>query len=209
MKRMSDRAATVFFLAFAAGVVVAAPSQAQEQLGNQDPVQAQMQAPTTTQDAMQEPAPAPLVIRDFVMTRGIEAREPADRTESFRTTDGQAYAFLRLANDGPPTDLTVVWRYEGTVHGKVDLAVGSSPGWRTWSSVNLKPGDWAVEISNADGVVLAERHFTVDAAFAGDPVTTPDGSDAAEYKQITQDPSKPALDETPSPQGASPADSDG
>jgi len=215
MKRLRDFPATVSCLAFAASVLVAAPGVAQERIQDgmsiQDPVEMQMQE--TTQHAMSDLAPAALIIRDFVLSRGIEGREPADRTEAFRTTDGQAYAFLRIANDGPPTDLTIVWRYEGAVHGTVDLAIGSSPGWRTWSSANLKPGDWTVEVSDAEGVVLAQRQFTVDTTFASDPATASEESGTATFRQITQEPGdgavNPAMDGTPMRPSATQSDSDG
>jgi len=43
----------------------------------------------------------------------------------------------------------------------VDLTIGTSPGWRTWSSATLKSGDWRVELVTEGGEVLAERAFTV------------------------------------------------
>jgi len=211
MKILNNGAALGVCVACAVGLLAAVPAGAQEQ----DPAAMPGQTAAQTQDTMPEAmpetmhSPAPLIIRDFVLTHGVEAREPADRTESFRTTDGQAYAFLRIANDGPPTDVTVQWRYEGAVHGTVDLGIGSSPGWRTWSSANLKPGDWTVEVRDAEGVVLAERRFTVENTFAGDPVQTPESASQADFQQITQEPQKPAMGRMPMPPDAAPRDGDG
>ena len=102
-----------------------------------------------------------LIIRDFVLTHGVYEREPVDAVESFSPADEHGYLFARIANDGAPTEITVVWYRDGIVHGHVDLHVGTSTGWRTWSSATLTTGDWRVELMTETGVVLAERSFTV------------------------------------------------
>ncbi len=56
-------------------------------------------------------------------------------------------------------------------HGSVWLNVGQSPGWRTWSSANLRPGNWSVTLVDAGGSVLVQRSFivgqTVDTMMTG------------------------------------------
>jgi hypothetical protein len=224
MKRMREGATMLFGFACALGLVVATPVRAADTapLQTQAPRAAQMQAlseaalsgsapsqsaPSETAPSdttSSEAAPAALIIRDFVLTRGIDAREPVDRAESFRSTDDQAYAFLRIANDGPPADLTVEWRYEGAEHGSVALAIGRSPGWRTWSSANLKPGDWRVAVSTADGQLLAERRFTVGTELADESGAAPGGPAGAAFQQVTQEPGSAV-----SAQPAAPGDGDG
>ena len=113
-----------------------------------------------------------LIIRDFVLTHGVYEREPVDAVESFSPADERGYLFARIANDGAPTNVTVIWYRDGVVHGHVALHVGSSTGWRTWSSANLTQGDWRVELMTDTGVVLAERSFPV--AY---PVRTGDSGD--------------------------------
>jgi hypothetical protein len=129
-----------------------------------------------------------VVIRDFELTRGIFEREPTGTVDSFDVSDSQGFVFARIANDGPPTGMTVVWRYEDTVHAAVDLDVGTSTGWRTWSSANLKPGEWTVELVDADGIVLAQRSFTVGTALAEDRMPATDGRSGPGFEQLTQDP---------------------
>ncbi len=102
-----------------------------------------------------------LVIRDFVLSHGITEREPVDITNSFLPSDERAYAFLRVSNLGAPTNVTFAWYYEDRVHAVVDLDIGTSPGWRTWSSTNLRSGQWRVELLGHDGLVLAEHSFVV------------------------------------------------
>ncbi len=112
-----------------------------------------------------------LVVRDFVLTNNIVGREPTNETTSFTIHDKRAFAFARINNTGESTAVNVVWHYEGTQHGSVWLKVGTSPGWRTWSSANLKPGNWSVTLVDAEGSVLVQRSFivgqTVDTMMTG------------------------------------------
>lgn len=102
-----------------------------------------------------------LVVQDLILSRGIYEREPADIAKSFEPSDERAYAFARISNEGPLTSVSFVWHYGSNIHAKVDLNVGTSQGWRTWSSAKLKSGDWRVELVTEEGEVLAERAFTV------------------------------------------------
>ncbi len=102
-----------------------------------------------------------LVVRDFVLTNAVVDREPTYDTNEFTTQDKKAFAFARINNTGAPTAVNVVWRHEGKQHGSVWLNVGDSTGWRTWSSANLKPGNWSVTLIDAGGSVLVERSFIV------------------------------------------------
>ena len=109
-----------------------------------------------------------LIIKDFVLTHAIDEREPIDMVEGFTPADRKGYVYARVFNDGQPERLTVVWMHEGSEHARVGLNIGTSSGWRTWSSANLKPGDWSVQLRNAEGLVLAERDFAVRPEFAMD-----------------------------------------
>ena len=102
-----------------------------------------------------------LVIRDFVLTHGVLEREPVGSTEAFVVEDGRAYAFARINNEGSPTTVSFVWQYGNEKHANIDMNVGTSSGWRTWSSVALRPGNWQVQLVGSDGVVLAQRTFSV------------------------------------------------
>jgi len=103
-----------------------------------------------------------LEVREFVLTRGIEAREPADATEGFAATDGRAYAFARIANTGDPVTVIFVWRQGDKVHSVYTATIGASPGWRVWSHITPKPGSWRVELATESGTVIAELAFSVD-----------------------------------------------
>ncbi len=116
--------------------------------------------------AQQGVAEGGIVIKDFVLTHAIAQREPIDLVDGFTPHDERGTAFFRIFNDGQPTDLRAIWTHEGNVHANVELTIGNSPGWRTWSSVNLKPGQWNVQLRDPRGVVLAERSFAVQSEFA-------------------------------------------
>ncbi len=102
-----------------------------------------------------------LVVRDFVLTNDVVDREPTNEAVAFTTHDERAFAFARINNTGAPTTVKVVWRHEGMEHGSVWLNVGMSSGWRTWSSANLRPGNWSVTLVDAGGSVLVQRSFIV------------------------------------------------
>ncbi len=102
-----------------------------------------------------------LVVREFVLTHGIVGREPTNDTSAFTVHDKKIYAFARINNTGAATAVNVIWTYQGARHGSVWLNVGKSPAWRTWSSANLKPGNWSVSLIDADGSIMVQRSFTV------------------------------------------------
>jgi hypothetical protein len=135
-----------------------------------------------------------LSVRDLVLTRNVAERMPTDSVDAFAADDAVGYAFVRVNNPGDPTTVRVVWRRDNQEHGSVPLNVGTSSGWRTWSSTNLSPGNWQVEVVAADGAVLSRKDFTVgvqaaDAASADrqgtpvrDPQTSQEPDDAGSYR---------------------------
>lgn len=113
-----------------------------------------------------------IVVRNFVLSHGIHDREPISETESFNVEDGKAFAFARIQNTGDPTMVSFVWEYGDTHHATVPVNVGRSPGWRTWSTARLRSGNWRVKLVDAQGAVLLEKSFTVDAN-GSSPVAMP------------------------------------
>ena len=128
-----------------------------------------------------------VVIRDFVLTHGIHEREPVGTTDSFMSSDGRGYAFARISNDGSPTQVSFIWYYGDEMHATIDMNIGTSGGWRTWSSVNLRPGNWRVKLQDSNGMVIAERSFSVDHS-GGTSTTTSDSMD----KQSSTSPGAPS-----------------
>lgn len=108
-----------------------------------------------------------LYVRDFVLTNGVADREPVDSIQSSVVNGDQVYVHARINNSGDPTTVRVVWLYEGERHATVPLEVGTSSGWRTWSSANLHPGQWRVELQDPYGSVLTQKSFTVGSQMYG------------------------------------------
>ena len=108
-----------------------------------------------------------IVVRNFILSHGIHEREPISETESFRIEDGTAYAFARIQNTGDPTMVSFVWEIDDSTHATVPVSIGASPGWRTWSTAQLRPGDWRVKLVDAQGDVLLEKAFTVECNSGG------------------------------------------
>ena len=108
-----------------------------------------------------ELSPSISLIR-LVLTRRIVDREPSGTVTSFSAADRQAFAFVRLSNPGPPTEVSFVWYRGNSKRSIVKTDVGTSRAWRTWSSVRLSPGSWRVKILSPDGRLIGEQGFVVE-----------------------------------------------
>jgi type II secretory pathway predicted ATPase ExeA len=108
-----------------------------------------------------EPQTDGIAVRDLVTARDVIAREPAELTTTFSPRDGRAFAHARIYNPGGPTAVSFVWLYDDALYATVDMPVGTSVRWRTWSSAEVWLGEWRVQIVSNDGQVLAENAFTV------------------------------------------------
>lgn len=116
-------------------------------------------APELPQDKEQAVAALPVEVIEFVLTNKVEGREPQKILENFHNQDGKAYAFARL-NAKEHAQVTFVWLYEGKEQARFTSNVQTSKRWRTFSSVQLKPGKWTAQLI-AKGQVIAERDFVV------------------------------------------------
>jgi len=101
----------------------------------------------------------------FLLTRGIEQREPVDAAESFAPGE-RVYAFLEVANpDGGEYALNLRWVHEDDELGQpVALTIGASPHWRTWSwrRAPEQPGSYRCIVETAEGQQVGEIPFHVD-----------------------------------------------
>ena len=78
---------------------------------------------------------------------------------------GQVNAFVRIKNDGPPTNAVMIWRYGDKEQFRIDLKIGTSPTWRTWSRMTMsdrKKGAWVVEVLDETGASLGGIPFQID-----------------------------------------------
>ena len=98
------------------------------------------------------------------LCKSIANRECVDPTDTFKTTDGQAVAWIRAAGPASGGEIHAVWFMGDTQTDDITLKVGGSP-WRTNSKKTLRDntkGDWRVEIRDASGGVLETLKFKVE-----------------------------------------------
>ncbi len=136
----------------------------------------------TTQPAL---AGDKVVVRDVVLTHNVAERMPTDSVDGFAADTDVGYAFVRISNAGEPTQVKVVWSRNGVEQGAVPLNVGTSSGWRTWSSTSLQPGNWRVQVVDANGAVLSQKDFAVGPrAVASQPQSSQVPSDQVPSSQV-------------------------
>ncbi len=84
-------------------------------------------------------------------TDRVERGQPTGDAAAARSTGRITYWFV-IGNSGPATQVTVVWRVNGSVSRRQTLDVGSTPRWRTWASHRAgRTAQVAVEILDAEG----------------------------------------------------------
>lgn len=120
------------------------------------------------------PAMAEIAVSEIVLTSGVADREPVDTVTSFAAADGKAFIFARIKNTEAPARLTFVWYLDDVERARVPMKIGTSSRWRTWSSSNIGPGNWRVDLVDETGAVLAQKSFTVGMyAEGGSPAASP------------------------------------
>jgi hypothetical protein len=123
------------------------------------------------------PAPEPakstaalngLTVKRFVVTTGIEAREPLIGAAPLLAGEDPIFAFAELGNHGDEQQVSVTFERKGsTVRvGHASLKVPANvPRHRTWANTRYirEPGTWEAVLSNANGEELARTAFEVAA----------------------------------------------
>lgn len=108
----------------------------------------------------QETATDPEVI-EFLLCEDVEEREPVNPKENFTTLDERVYAYARIQNTEEPVNLYFRWTHNGAVYANINLLIGVSEAWRTYTSVLVSEGEWKVELVGEDDEVLASAEFRV------------------------------------------------
>ena len=109
---------------------------------------------------------ADIYVKRLVIAHGVESREPVGPAETF--TQGEAdriYAFVEMGNrDDVASAISVSFEREGEPkRGGVELRVGASPRWRTWSYTRTAkgPGVWFAVVRALNGKELARARFEI------------------------------------------------
>ncbi len=102
-----------------------------------------------------------LFVHEFLLARDVVERKPVDVVESYTMDDTRAWCFVRIHNSEKMQDVYFEWYYEDEQYFRMNVKIGVSDNWRTYSSVGLQPGQWRVLLRDRHGGVLAERDFDV------------------------------------------------
>ncbi|HXF95821.1 MAG TPA: DUF2914 domain-containing protein [Gemmatimonadales bacterium] len=115
--------------------------------------------------AVQQPAAAPSLTVEAVLTRAVLDRMPQDTVSAIPAPAGAdtLYLWTRVTGAMPGTVIHHVWFRGDEQVADVELTLGGSP-WRTWSKKTIPAewtGAWRVEVRDAAGNVLSSVQFTV------------------------------------------------
>ena len=102
-----------------------------------------------------------LYVKEFLLAKDVVEREPIDTVQTFDLQDDMGWCYAKIFNNGPLRDLDFKWYHNGELYYTFDARIGSSPNWRTYSSVTLREGSWRVELAGPDDRVLKEIRFHV------------------------------------------------
>ncbi|MCK4409120.1 MAG: DUF2914 domain-containing protein [Candidatus Eisenbacteria sp.] len=105
------------------------------------------------------------VLRTYVC-KGIEQSEPTEAGKSFIPEDGvlRLCCFSEIAGAAGPDTVLHIWRWGDREMARVVLEVKNSR-WRTWSTKRILDewrGEWHVDVTDSDGVVLTRLEFSVE-----------------------------------------------
>jgi len=148
-------------IAIVAGMFLAAPAFAADEVSAPANDQPQAAAPATPTKT--ESGTAGTIARSAITT-GVENREPVDSINKLSTDSHKVYYFTEL-KDMEGQQVTHRWEYNGKVMAEVPFQVGGSR-WRVFSSKQLDgiwQGEWKVSVVDANGGTLGVNTFTYEA----------------------------------------------
>lgn len=100
---------------------------------------------------------------DLAIALEIKSRVPQGVSNSFPEMPRMFMCYSVYDNRVDATTVTHVWKRDGRVVSRVELEVGRSPKWRTWSRQRVKPhwtGEWACEVYGPGDVKLGVARFS-------------------------------------------------
>jgi hypothetical protein len=109
-------------------------------------------------------AAAQTAVERVVVCSGMEGREPVGISETFPAGTLEVVAFAQLTDVDCNCTVSFVWIRNGVEVRTIIVPVSRESRWRTWArkSVEGQPGDWAVEIRDAQNRPLGSTMFRVE-----------------------------------------------
>lgn len=110
------------------------------------------------------PSPGGLRLVELSVGTGLEEKLPVGIASHYQQVPEILFCYTVFENPGPDQTVTHVWRRSGRLVSRVELEVGKSPKWRTWSKQRVAPhwrGVWSCEVLSPDGTQLGLHVFQV------------------------------------------------
>lgn len=108
---------------------------------------------------------AEMVLRRIVVCKEVlNERIPLGVDKIFPNDIGALFCFTAIENLVADDSITHTWYYNGREMAAIDLEVGRSPFWRTWSIKRIQPrliGDWQVVVFDSKGYQLGFTTFQI------------------------------------------------
>jgi hypothetical protein len=95
---------------------------------------------------------------------GLEEKLPTDIRTRYDAPPELLYCYTVFENPSPNATVTHIWRRGARLVSRVELEVGQSPKWRTWSKQRTQPhwiGTWSCEVLGPDGQQLGLTVFEI------------------------------------------------
>jgi len=99
----------------------------------------------------------------FVTCQRIVDREPEGITDSFQEGTIKVYAFLEALDVKNDTPVKIQWLFENKQTAIIELTLGQSKRWRTYSSkrIGIRHGNWEVRLLDSQDNLMKSLTFTV------------------------------------------------
>ena len=143
----------------------AAPTGSEESAQSEPAVEPAVEPDSSTEPGVAASSRGLRVLRAYVC-KGIEQSEPTEAGTSFIPEDGvvRLCCFSEIAGAAGPDTVFHVWRWGDREMARVPLEVKSAR-WRTWSTKRILDewrGEWHVDITDRDGIILTRLEFAVE-----------------------------------------------
>jgi hypothetical protein len=112
----------------------------------------------------QEAAPVEIKVSEAVIATQVENLIPQGAAETFPSSVGRLFAFSRITGIKVETEIKHLWFYGDQLKAEITLPV-KPMSWRTFSSKKILPqwtGEWKVDITTQDGLLLESLPFTIE-----------------------------------------------
>ena len=110
------------------------------------------------------PSAGGLKLVELVVGTALEDKLPTDVKTHYPTPPEILYCYSVFENPEADATVTHVWRRGSRLVSRVELEVGNSPKWRTWSKQRTQPhwtGLWSCEVLGGDGRQLGLTVFQI------------------------------------------------